>query len=313
MFNVTRYNASNLEEWNDFLEQVRNNHFFFNRNYMDYHQDRFIDHSVFIKDELENIIAVLPANEKENTIISHGGLSFGGLIIDKNMGLVEVKGCFGAIVAYYRNHNFNSIYYKPVPSFYHDIPAQEDLYCLFTLDAELVRRDSNTVLLPHSFLPYQTRRRRGVKKAIKNGLTITEDAPLTEFWNEILTPNLWERHQLKPVHSIQEITFLKGRFDSQIIQVSVYHQDGIVGGCTLFKNKNVVHTQYISSNAQGRDLGALDLLFDFLCEHCKKNNLILSFGISNENEGRTINEGLNNWKESYGASIWVQDHYLIKI
>jgi hypothetical protein len=36
------------------------------------------------------------------------------------------------------------------------------------------------------------------------------------------------------------------------------------------------------------------------------------FGISNENQGRKLNNGLSYWKESFGASTIVQDFYEVK-
>ena len=36
------------------------------------------------------------------------------------------------------------------------------------------------------------------------------------------------------------------------------------------------------------------------------------FGISNENQGRNINQGLLSWKESFGARTMVQNFYEIE-
>ena len=51
----------------------------FHRYYMNYHQDRFEDHSLMIFKE-DRLVAVFPANQREKIVQSHGGLSYGGLV-----------------------------------------------------------------------------------------------------------------------------------------------------------------------------------------------------------------------------------------
>jgi len=59
---VSRYDDSMYESWNAFLSDTKNGLFMFNRAYMDYHSDRFKDHSlIFYLDG--DIIALFPANE----------------------------------------------------------------------------------------------------------------------------------------------------------------------------------------------------------------------------------------------------------
>jgi hypothetical protein len=41
------------------------------------------------------------------------------------------------------------------------------------------------------------------------------------------------------------------------------------------------------------------------------DKVYFDFGISNENEGKNINLGLLNWKQSFGASPIVHDFYEI--
>ncbi len=43
-----------------------------------------------------------------------------------------------------------------------------------------------------------------------------------------------------------------------------------------------------------------------------KNKKHFDFGISNENLGKKLNNGLSYWKESFGASTIVQDFYEAK-
>lgn len=48
MYNVELYTPERKKEWNIFIENAKNSTFLFDRNYMDYHADRFQDSSLMI-------------------------------------------------------------------------------------------------------------------------------------------------------------------------------------------------------------------------------------------------------------------------
>ena len=82
---VRQYEQSDRESWNEFIESSKNGTFLFDRNYMDYHSNRFKDNSLMIYDSKEKLVAVLPANKRENILLSHGGLTYGGLITNDSL------------------------------------------------------------------------------------------------------------------------------------------------------------------------------------------------------------------------------------
>lgn len=51
MITIMKYSPENKNEWNEFLHQAKNNLFMFDRNYMEYHSDRFTDHSLMFYKE----------------------------------------------------------------------------------------------------------------------------------------------------------------------------------------------------------------------------------------------------------------------
>ncbi len=99
---VVPYNISYFEKWNDFVLTSENGNFLFHRNFMEYHQDRFKDASVILLDEKENIKAILPANVNDNTIYSHQGLTYGGLILKERKHIQEIIRYFYYITKYYK-------------------------------------------------------------------------------------------------------------------------------------------------------------------------------------------------------------------
>jgi hypothetical protein len=152
----------------------------------------------------------------------------------------------------------------------------------------------------------------GVKRGIKNELSVKEESNFELFWNEILIPNLASKHNAKPVHTLSEITKLKNLFPNNIRQFNVYNNEELLGGTTVFVNKKVVHSQYISGNETKNVSGSLDFLHHHLIKEVFKDYHFHDFGICNEYDGRKINKGLLFWKESFGAKTVIQNFYEVE-
>jgi hypothetical protein len=60
-------------------------------------------------------------------------------------------------------------------------------------------------------------------------------------------------------------------------------------------------------------LGSLDFLHVHLLNDVFQDKMYFDFGISNENQGKNINEGLHYWKEGFGARTMTQDFYEIDV
>ena len=161
-------------------------------------------------------------------------------------------------------------------------------------------------------LRFQKNRREGINKAKRNGLTVQIDTNYDGFWNEVLIPNLEHKHQVKPVHSLEEIKMLAARFPENILQVSVYKEDKIVAGTTVFLTKTTIHPQYVSGNADKNTYGSLDLAYDFVINHLRDDKRYFDFNISSEEDGTILNPGLIFWKETCGARAFAADNYLVE-
>src|ERR1700734_2870883 len=94
---IERYESRNKACWDDFVRQSKNGVFLFYRDYMEYHADRFSDFSLLFFQGSE-LIALVPANRVDETVISHGGLTFGGIISDSTMNTSRMLEVFSALV-----------------------------------------------------------------------------------------------------------------------------------------------------------------------------------------------------------------------
>ena len=309
MFEVRRYTAEQASEWNAFVAASKNGTFLFDRRYMDYHSDRFEDCSlmVYYKSEL---YALLPANRVADTLYSHQGLTYGGLLMTPDSKTAVVRDALVAVNAFLRQEGIRRVRYKHIPWIYASLPSEEDLFALNNVcKAQICSRDVSTVVMLRHRLPLSELRRRCVRKAQKAGVEIKEVQDCSAFW-PLLEDNLKARYDARPVHSLEEIALLKSRFP-QHIRLFVACKDGrVVGGTLLYICARTVKTQYISANDEGRRVGALDLLFSTLLDKCSENGMeYFDFGTSNRPDNDDLNDSLIFQKEGFGGRAVCYDTY----
>ena len=310
-YTIKQYESKDYERWNSFVGKAKNGTFLFYRDFMEYHANRFRDYSLIVLDG-EKWVAVLPANVVGNEVFSHQGLTYGGLVYTEKLKLASVIETFKSILSFLNDNKIEQLQLKLIPSIYHQKPAEELNYALFLAEAKLVRRDSLAVIDLSKPYTISKTRKECIRRGIKNNLVIQEELNFKLFWNEVLEPNLDKKHQAKPVHSLAEIEMLQQKFPSNIRHFNVYQGDKIVAGTTIFISENVAHPQYVSGMDNKNELGSLDFLYHHLITSVFKDKRFFDFGISNEEHGKKLNEGLVFWKESFGASTIVQDFYEVE-
>lgn len=308
MFEIRRYTPADAEAWNGYVRTARNATFLFFREYMDYHSDRFHDHSLmFYKGK--RLYALLPAHQEQDTLCSHFGLTYGGLIMSAAVTVSDTCVLFDELNIYLRQAGFRHVKYRPIPWIYHQLPSEEDLYAIFhRCNARLSLRNIGTTIFLQQPLQWRKDHRRRLRQALSAGVTVVADASIPEFW-EVLTANLQERYAAKPVHSIDEIMLLKRRFPEQIVQYSAYRDGHIIGGLTLYVTPQVIHGQYSATNDEGKSHGAMEAIYNQLMYQEHPSQLYLDFGSSTEDQGRWINGSLIAHKEGFGGRGVVYDTY----
>ena len=311
-YKIIKYTSEHYQMWNNFVAQAKNATFLFHRDFMEYHSDRFEDYSLLVFDEKENLKAILSANISENKLYSHQGLTYGGIVIDASLKLEKFISIYSEILLFLNENQIQIINFKLIPSIYCLQPSEEIKYALFLSEAKLTRRDALVTVALQSQFKIDSNRVEGVKRAEKLGLKIIKEIDFTDFWNNVLIPNLEAKHEAKPVHTLAEIQILQEKFPNNVVQYNVYENNEIVAGTTLFLDKKTVHVQYISAIGDKNQHGALDYLFHKLITEEFKDFSYFDFGISNENQGKNINKGLQYWKETFGARTFTQDFYEVE-
>ncbi len=308
---IVRYDPSLKQEWDRFVIDSKNGTFLFQRDYMDYHADRFTDHSLMFY-EGEKLVALMPANLRGGVLHSHEGLSYGGIVSGRDMRQGPFLDLFSGLLSHLREQGIRELRYKAMPHIYHRLPSDEDLYALFRHGAELYRRDVNTVLFQGESAPWQTLRKRMLNKARKHGVRVEESGDYASFM-PVLERVLAQRHGLKPVHTLEEITLLASRFPRNIRLFTACLEGELLAGVVIYEHDTVAHAQYTANSEKGMELGALDMIFHYLIAERYRDKRYISFGVSTEDEGRRLNLGLAAYKEGFGARTVVHDFYRIAL
>lgn len=298
--------------WNEFVAQSKQGTFLLDRNYMDYHSDRFTDHSLMVYNN-GKLYALFPANSVDDTIWSHQGLTYGGLLTSPAATATGVRDSLLKINEWLKQENFKTVIYKPIPWIYHRLPAEEDLYFLYnTFHAQLTARYLSSTIRIANAPRWQRLRRRCVEKAKNEGIVVRfVDAAQSyaDFWR-ILTDNLTSKYNVKPVHSLDEIRLLQSRFPKQIRLYAAYHDGIMIGGILFYLTPQVLHPQYSSATPEGNTLHALDAIYGQILSNPKLNEFTyFDFGNSNEQQGRYLNESLIFEKEGFGGRGVCYDWY----
>lgn len=311
-YQIVKYSSEYKEAWDNLVKVSCVSHFLFYRNYMDYHSDRFLDHSLLVYDNDEKLVALFPANETELAVISHGGLTFGGLLYGNKLKTPNVIDIFYSIIDYYRNRDIKKIIYKPSPWTYHVIPAEADLYCMNIFGFKIKERHLASSIAFQSKIPLAGGRKNQIQKARKNNVLIQE----SEDWDSfvmLLADILQSRHNAIPVHSAAELRLLKHRFPDNIKLLTAKRDNELLAGTVLYITSTAVHTQYLASSDEGLALGALDILIKYAMDMYEQSKKYFCFGISTETNGKILNVGLLYQKESFGARAVVHDVWELEL
>ncbi len=316
MTDVVRYSPAMASAWNEFVAEARNPTLLHLRPYMDYHAQRFQDASLMFLNSKGKVVALLPANLCDGTVHSHQGLTYGGFVVSQSLHITQQQECLDMALSYYRDHlKANRLIIKPIPHIYCTSPCDEELYLIHRCGGILTQRNVSEALRLDQPPQMSTLRQRCVHKARKNGVRVNM-VTAHEGWDAfhaMLSEVLLSRHSVTPVHTAEELWRLHIAFPNRIRLCGAFLQDRLIAGTVLYISPNVAHTQYLASSPAGQETGALDLVIETLIHDTDLSPCrYLDFGISNERDG-SLNAGLAQQKEGFGARGVCYDTYTIDL
>ena len=303
MTDIVLYTADKKAEWDAFVKDSKNGTFLFLRDYMEYHADRFEDYSLmYYKDD--KLLSLLPANKRGEALWSHQGLTYGGFVLTNKAHIVEIGEIFDKTIHFLHEAGIKEWYYKQMPTIYHQQPSEDDSYWLWRNGAEMVECNLMSAINLYSDIHISPSRRNNSNKLKREGWKIVCDTEglVRQFW-AILSDNLRETYNSKPVHTLEEMERLKSLFPQNIICYGIVSPEGnLEGGTLIYISSQVVRTQYISATPYGKKHKALDLLLSHVVDYYKNEGYrYFDFGTSMADDDVNLNESLIQQKEGFGA------------
>lgn len=314
---VYDYSEECAERWDEFVARASMATFLHTRRFLSYHRNRFEDVSLVIKNREDSLLGVLPAavdSTDTKRLVSHPGITFGGLIHGRELRGDGLLKAFQAAMDHYAHKGFESLRYKAVPYIYHQIPSSDDLYVLFRMGGVRYRCDLSCAIDLASWPDASHRRERALKKARKNGIEIAQDSGFAgELW-KLLEENLARKYDTTPVHSLSEILDLHSFFPKNVEFIVALLGSQVVAGIVLFSTSRVAHVQYAASSAKGHATCALDAVFRHCITQARDRGMrYFDFGISNEDDGRYLNAPLYQFKAEFGGGGVVHEFYEVRL
>lgn len=302
---VRPYDPADAAQWDALVTHSLTGTLLQTRRFLGYHEDRFEDMSVVVEDP--NLAHVLPmARVGPVTVNSHPGATHGGLVSRGPLAMAEALAVFNAVRDHLLARGIENVRYTPIPHVFHRVDSEADSVALSMLGAQLVRRAPNAVLdLDRMGL----RRRKNRARARRAGCESALVSDVAETYG-LIERTLARRHDAAPVHSLVELELLKRLFPDDVIVIGTRIDHVLVATIVVFRIGRAMHVQYMASSELGFEVQGLDHSVEFLCDSVMGGSGQVSFGISTERDGASLNTGLMRFKETFGAVVQPIDQYV---
>ncbi|MDE6453899.1 MAG: GNAT family N-acetyltransferase [Muribaculaceae bacterium] len=312
---IERYTPAMKPAWDAFAMESRNATFLHRRGYMDYHADRFRDHSLVARATAGGrIVALLPANaESDGTLASHRGLTYGGwLTPPRHFSTETMLELFDALTDHMRAEGLRRLVYRPVPHIYHRYPAEDDVYALWRLGARMdACGASATVALRRA--PLLDRGSKSAVSAVRRaGVSLGPSHDFEAFW-AILEEVLASRHETRPVHTLAEMRMLRDRFPDNIRLYAAVADGRMEAGVVVYRCGTVAHAQYIAASPRARTMRLLPALYSHIMDCECEGMEWFDFGISTEQGGRVLNAALDSHKSRLGGRCTLYQSFVLEL
>jgi hypothetical protein len=308
---IHKYAEKDHAQWEEFVTEANNGTIFHHLKFLSYHpHDRFKSLHLMIR-EKGNLIGLFPAVVEDQTVISHQGASYGGLVLKPGLGVHDIFLAVEHLVQHLKNQGYKKIILTQPPLIYY---AQPDQYVDFALQKAgfRYRKREITAVIPldvaEPLATFQPDARRSTKKAIREGVRVKISDDFASYYG-ILKDNLGMRHNVTPTHTLAEILKLKALFPEAILLFGAYLKEKMLGGILVFcANPRVLLAFYISHRADYQAYRPVNLLFYELINWGRAQGFkYLDLGTFTRD--MEPNWGLARFKENSGARGFLRDTY----
>jgi len=307
---VTPFQPKDASRWDAFVAESRNGTFFHTRKFLSYHpNDRFNDASFWVLDG-STPVAVLNAATKDidhqRTLVSHPGASYGGLVFSKNVGVKDSGEILDAVTEHARQEKFQRMQFLRLtpPSLRQEFSDDQEYWmhqkgwcCMrFEMDGAI---DVVGITEKQTMTLLTSKCRNMVRQAERASITVRETDTFADFW-PLLTKVL-EKHGVQPTHTLEEIVRLHSIAPDAVRLFGAFKESTLVAGIVVITiHSTALYTLYMAQDYAHQDAHPLHaILAELLHVSVKEGRRVLHLGVSTEDGGKVINEGLFFFKESF--------------
>lgn len=319
-----RYASSMAEMWDRCVRESRNGTVFHTRRFLAYHPaDRFVDHSLlFLKHDRPVAVLMAAVKEEKNTkiLVAHPGASYGGLVLSKDCMVSDTGKIVDALIVHAKQQGFAEIRFLRLPpvSIRQELSDDQE-YWLYQRGAILERlemdgsidlRDWQESMILDCFTG---KCRNMVRQAGRSGLTVRVSDDFKGFW-PILEATLTSRHGTHPTHTLEEIERLKALLGDELRLFGAYDGSRLVGGIVVVTlHDTALYTLYIAQDYDHQKKHpAHCILTEIIRAAIAEGRSVLHLGVSTEDGGKTVNDGLMFFKESFGMRPVVRQSWVLQ-
>lgn len=308
--------ASKNAEWDSFIEQAPQGTLFHTRRFLEYHPaERFTDHSLLFYTN-SRLDAVLPAAEinspEGKTLHSHPGSSYGGLCTVSRPSLDQCIEMINILSIHCKDAGFSRFVFRMPERIFFKEPTDQLEFAMLKNGFECAYTELSTayllaqpsVLSPEARLAALPQKTRNViSKGIRSGLSFRglRENEIDQFY--LILETSLQNHQAKPTHQLQEIHRLYRLCSGEILPFGVFLGEQMVAGFLVFKvSWQSLHIFYSAQDYNYSQYNPTCYgVYHLMCWAEANGYTRLNYGISTENKGNVINQGLFKFKESFGG------------
>lgn len=309
---VTAYGPEHQSTWDAFVHNAANGTLFHTRAFLSYHPaDRFVDASMLIMDG-EHIRAVLPAAEiSENGkkfLVAHPGASYGGMVFADDVGVKECSEILSCAASVAKEKGMHGIrFLRLPPTSIRRAFSEHQEYWMHQQGWTMTRCEMDGsinlcgVKSDELFSHYTGKCRNMIRQAERAKIDVRVSDDFAGFWT--ILENTLKRHDAKPTHSLEEILRLVSACPGQVRLFGALEAATLIGGIVVITlHTGALYTLYMAQDYQHQSKHPVHALLSAVLQTAiHEDRSIVHLGVSTEDGGKVINEGLFFFKESFGC------------
>ncbi len=303
-----------LDKTSDFIKYTKNqikfediDNLYGNPYFLAYHQE--IKCYYLIIEFNHTIVSYLPFTIRDNSILSHGGGTYGGFIQTEDLNIEEVNEVENELIKFLRNKRIDSLVIRFLPELFWNAPSSLNAHFLSKMEP-LFQEEEFYLSLGEDLdnindLNFRRNHKRDIKKFLKNDfelISCQNNEDVSTFY-KILENNLI-KHDVTPTHTLDDLIWLFNNIKQKISISLIKSEQEYLAGLTLFNiNSSTDYVMYGSLNYNLNSSGALKYLYwKVALSSYISEKKYLSLGINTKHD-EPKNEPLELFKLGLGAEV----------